>query len=921
MVAVGDLAGPECALRRVDGGDTHTAAADVLDVLPLGPELQLTPYMRQSLLIVPPEARWFERFGADGWAHLRPLRDLQRAGAAGVALPSTEAPQALVEAARHAGLPLLVAREPALTRDPVAELRARVMRDWLALLHERRDQPADLIQAAGVAARAASAEPVLEYLAEQHRDGITLPEAALTGPGEERWRELAPRHTAKLAAVVRGEEAEALLWDENSYAHVLVHPVGFTAPYRLLTITRTTPAPRHLRDLTRQAATLLGMLLWPGRQETGPQQRPVHSGLFEYLLLGEVDQARRDLPQVAPLLDSEAVEVCVLECDEEQDLPVAEQECWAALDAGVVTRSPIARQIIVLRAIPGGGTPAGDLLEPVASASPGRRIGAAAPVAWTQMHTGYADALQGLALARVGKRWYHRTSRTSHAVHLPAGARVWARALLAERVPAVERRALVAATQLALSHGIRRANKLVGAGSAPQGLSRNALQQRMHRLADLLHLDIRSICDRGVLHLVLTLAHLPVPDHAPEPVSFLDALRSESSQAHGRRLLRPLLAEGDTWPPESAPLPERLEQVLAWATSGSVQEAANALSSPLGRNWFSARKLEHSWDLGLSLAPPPWDGSYEVLLALASTGCLDPEALTDPADPAPAPSQRSTLARFYRLLLAGDRTDTTVEATDADFLLLEGLEDSFGDMHPSANAHEDWLRTYARRAVSGDLPEFPEGFSNVLDLGRGYTHPWKTDLATLLQGAAEEVRYVGVDIDTGVIADATAQIGSTQTRRFLVGDVTEPEALLREPAVRSTLDLDRPVCVAAGVTWQFNRCDISDMVARYLDLLPAGSCVVMTQTTTDVYTEPTLKAIKHWRRHFTYNVCSRAQLFETLTGPARVTLTDPRSDGAAHAPLAEEERIATLDQWGQPARTFESKGNFPVFGLILFRAL
>ncbi|MDF4248786.1 hypothetical protein [Streptomyces sp. WMMB303] len=48
-------------------------------------------------------------------------------------------------------------------------------------------------------------------------------------------------------------------------------------------------------------------------------------------MLGEVDRARRDLPQVAPLLDGETVEVCLLECHEEQDLPVAEQECCGAL--------------------------------------------------------------------------------------------------------------------------------------------------------------------------------------------------------------------------------------------------------------------------------------------------------------------------------------------------------------------------------------------------------------------------------------------------------------------------------------------------------------------------------------------------------------------------------------------------------------
>jgi S-adenosyl methyltransferase len=146
-----------------------------------------------------------------------------------------------------------------------------------------------------------------------------------------------------------------------------------------------------------------------------------------------------------------------------------------------------------------------------------------------------------------------------------------------------------------------------------------------------------------------------------------------------------------------------------------------------------------------------------------------------------------------------------------------------------ARANRAFLRR-AVRFVAGS------GVRQFLDIGTGLPAPDNTH--EVAQRVAPESRVVYVDNDPIVLVHARALMAGDPRGRtaYLEADLRDPEAILRHPALRDTLDLDRPVGLLLVAILHFVHDDkqAADVVARLLAALPAGSHLVLSHGTMDL---------------------------------------------------------------------------------------
>jgi hypothetical protein len=143
-------------------------------------------------------------------------------------------------------------------------------------------------------------------------------------------------------------------------------------------------------------------------------------------------------------------------------------------------------------------------------------------------------------------------------------------------------------------------------------------------------------------------------------------------------------------------------------------------------------------------------------------------------------------------------------------------------------------RRFLRRAVSYLAAD--RGISQFLDIGSGIpTHPAVHHIAQSIDPAA---RVVYADNDPLVMAHARALLTCVRPGRaaHLQADLRDPQTILTDPALHTTLDLDRPVGLLLVAVLHF--LDDADYpyrcVGQLVDALPAGSVMVLSHATYDV---------------------------------------------------------------------------------------
>ena len=141
-------------------------------------------------------------------------------------------------------------------------------------------------------------------------------------------------------------------------------------------------------------------------------------------------------------------------------------------------------------------------------------------------------------------------------------------------------------------------------------------------------------------------------------------------------------------------------------------------------------------------------------------------------------------------------------------------------------------RKFLRRAVTF-LTE--AGMRQFLDIGTGL--PTANNTHEVAQSIAPESRIVYVDNDPLVLSHARALLTSTPEGKtaYLDADLTDPAAILADPVLRATLDLDRPIALMLVSVLHFiTDDDVAHQAVRMLlDALAAGSYLVLSHASND----------------------------------------------------------------------------------------
>jgi hypothetical protein len=160
-------------------------------------------------------------------------------------------------------------------------------------------------------------------------------------------------------------------------------------------------------------------------------------------------------------------------------------------------------------------------------------------------------------------------------------------------------------------------------------------------------------------------------------------------------------------------------------------------------------------------------------------------------------------------------------------------------------------RRMAREAISlwPDLPEIMQtnraflrrsvryltgqGITQFLDVGSGI--PTVGNVHEAARQADPRARVVYVDSDPLAVAHSRAILAGDEHPAVVHADVREPETILWDPTVRTTLDLDRPIAVLMVAVLHFvsDEHDPFGAVARVRDRLAPGSHLVLSHASAE----------------------------------------------------------------------------------------
>ena len=130
--------------------------------------------------------------------------------------------------------------------------------------------------------------------------------------------------------------------------------------------------------------------------------------------------------------------------------------------------------------------------------------------------------------------------------------------------------------------------------------------------------------------------------------------------------------------------------------------------------------------------------------------------------------------------------------------------------------------------------------------------PTSPNLHEVAQAVAPECRVVYADNDPIVLAHARALLTGTPEGRiaYLDADLREAEKILNSAELRDTLDLTQPIALSLIAILPFipDSDDPYGLVRRYLDALPSGSYLALTQVTLDFGSEGIRQGIEIYRQ-------------------------------------------------------------------------
>lgn len=231
---------------------------------------------------------------------------------------------------------------------------------------------------------------------------------------------------------------------------------------------------------------------------------------------------------------------------------------------------------------------------------------------------------------------------------------------------------------------------------------------------------------------------------------------------------------------------------------------------------------------------------------------------------------------IYPESAARNRIDTSTPHPARVYDYLLGGKDNFAadreqakailQVMPKAQIAAQANRAFLRRAVRYLTAE--RGLWQFLDIGTGI--PTVPNVHEVAQSIAPESRIVYVDNDPIVLSHARALMTGDPAGEtaYVEADLGEPGLILDQ--ARLTLDFTRPVALLLVAVLHFVRHDAHAIVARLVDALPSGSCLVISHGTTDLL-RPDIRAKLDPARFHSYPR-TREQVEEFFNG---LDLVDP----------------------------------------------
>ncbi|MFC5719391.1 SAM-dependent methyltransferase [Streptomyces gamaensis] len=152
--------------------------------------------------------------------------------------------------------------------------------------------------------------------------------------------------------------------------------------------------------------------------------------------------------------------------------------------------------------------------------------------------------------------------------------------------------------------------------------------------------------------------------------------------------------------------------------------------------------------------------------------------------------------------------------------------------HPQVRLSARANRAFLHRAVREVTRR---GIHRLLDIGTGI--PTSPNPHEVAREHAPDAKVVYVDNDPIVATHAGAKLTDTGQAGFVLGDVREPGAVLRHPAVRELLDAAEPVALLLVAVLHFvkDEEDPAGIVAALGAALPPGSALVLSHATAEPY--------------------------------------------------------------------------------------
>jgi SAM-dependent methyltransferase len=245
-------------------------------------------------------------------------------------------------------------------------------------------------------------------------------------------------------------------------------------------------------------------------------------------------------------------------------------------------------------------------------------------------------------------------------------------------------------------------------------------------------------------------------------------------------------------------------------------------------------------------------------------------------------------ARVYDYWLGGK------DNFPADHALAEAILEAVPSMRAMARAN----RAFLGRAVSYLAGE--AGIRQFLDIGTGI--PTAGNTHEVAQAVAPDARVVYVDNDPIVLAHARALMSSHVAGRtaFIFEDLRQPDAILSDPELVSTLELDQPVALMLVAILMFLRGSEGPygIVSRLLEALPSGSYLAISHPTAD-FDEPAMAGAVAASKRSGIDLVPRshAEVERFFTGlelvePGVLPVTAWRPDGQ---PPAEPVRASSME--------------------------